>query len=185
MGRKRKNLQVLEKTAENITSWVGSIPSLIVHTILFVVAFMLPVFGILEFDQMLLILTTILSLEAIYLSIFIQLSVNRSQEHIEDLIDDVSEIQEDIEDIQVDIEEISDDIEDIQEDIEEINEDEDEDEDHSERARTVMLKSKVALNKTEINSLKNKIAEMQALILELQKEDDEIEDELGDSEENY
>ena len=48
-----------------------------------------------------------------------------------------------------------------------------------------MLKSKVALNKTEINSLKNKIAEMQALILELQKEDDEIEDELGASEENY
>ena len=171
MGRKRKNLQALEKTAENITSWVGSIPSLIVHTILFVVAFMLPVFGILEFDQMLLILTTILSLEAIYLSIFIQLSVNRSQEHIEDLIDDVSEIQEDIEDIQVDIEES--------------NEDEDEEEDHSERARTVMLKSKVALNKTEINSLKNKIAEMQALILELQKEDDEIEDELGESEENY
>lgn len=85
MSRERKNIQALEKVAENITSWVGSIPSLIVHTILFIMAFLLPVFKVLAFDKMLLILTTILSLEAIYLSIFIQLSVNRSQEHIEDL----------------------------------------------------------------------------------------------------
>ncbi len=172
MSTETKNIRVLEKAAENITAWVGSIPSLIVHTVLFICAFMLPVFKVLEFDQMLLILTTILSLEAIYLSIFIQLSVNRSREHIEDLKDDVSEIQEDIEDIQEDIEEISEDIDDIQEDIEEINEDEDEDEeDHNERAKKVMLKSNVSSNKNEIKVLKDKIQELQNKIEDLKTEE--------------
>lgn len=139
--------------------WIGSVQSVIVHSVFFVVCFLLPILQIVEWDQMLLVLTTVVSLEAIYLAIFIQMSVNKSTEHIEDLKEDVTEIQEDIEDIQEDIEEISDDIEDIQEDIEEINDDENDDEDHGERARKVMLKSKVATNKTEINSLKNKISE--------------------------
>ena len=60
----------------------------------------MPLFGWVNFDKMLLVLTTVLSLEAIYLAIFIQMSVNRSHEHIEDLKEDVTEIQEDIEDIQ-------------------------------------------------------------------------------------
>lgn len=186
-----KNIQVLEKAAENITAWVGSIPSLIVHTILFIVAFLLPVLKILKFEEMLLILTTILSLEAIYLSIFIQLSVNRSREHIEDLKEDVSEIQEDIEDIQEDIEEISEDIEeisedieeisedidDIQEDIEEINEEEDEEDDHNERARNVMLKSKVSSNKNEIKALREMISKLQIQLEEIKQEEDDEENE--------
>lgn len=177
--RREEKIANLEKIAENITLWVGSIPSLIIHTIIFIVAFALPLFGILEFDKMLLILTTVLSLEAIYLSIFIQLSVNKSHEHIEDLKEDVYEIQEDIEEIQEDIEEISediedisDDIEDIQEDIEEINEDED-DEDHSERAKTVMLKSNVSNNKNEIKALREMISRLQGQIEELKKEDED------------
>ncbi len=149
--------------------WIGSVQSVIVHSVFFVVCFLLPILQIVEWDQMLLVLTTVVSLEAIYLAIFIQMSVNKSTEHIEDLKEDVTEIQEDIE-------EISDDIEDIQEDIEEINDDENDDEDHGERARKVMLKSKVATNKTEINSLKNKISEMEALIRKLQDEDDKIEE---------
>lgn len=187
MGR-RERTAVLEKVAENITWWVGSIPSLIVHTIIFIISFMLPVFGVVDFDKMLLFLTTVLSLEAIYLSIFIQLSVNRSTEHIEDLKDDVSEIQEDIEDIQEDIEEISEDIEeisedidDIQEDIEEINEEEDDDEDHTERAKNVMLKSKVSSNKNEIKALKEMISKLQLQLEQMKnEEDDEDEETLGD-----
>lgn len=181
----QKNVEFLEKIANGMMWWIGSVQSVIFHTIFFVVCFLLPILKLVEWDQMLLVLTTLVSLEAIYLAIFIQMSVNKSTEHIEDLKEDVTEIQEDIEDIQEDIEEISDDIEDIQEDIEEIN-DEDEPEDHSERARTVMLKSKVATNKTEIKSLKDKISEMEALIRELQEEDDNIEDELSrGEEENY
>lgn len=148
MKTPHEKIEFLERMADGITSWIGSIPSLIIHTLLFITSFLLPVFGIVDVDKMLLVLTTVLSLEAIYLSILIQMSVNKSHEKIEDIQEDIEEISEDIEDIQEDIEEISEDleeisedleeisedIEDIQEDIEEINEEED-DEDHNERAK--------------------------------------------------
>ncbi|KIA83291.1 membrane protein [Kaistella solincola] len=168
--KNKEKVDFLVRVTDGVMWWIGSIPSLIVHSLLFLTAFLLPVFGVVEFDKMLLVLTTVLSLEAIYLAIFIQMSVNRSQEHIEDLKEDVNEIQEDIEDIQEDIEEISEDIDDIQEDIEDIAEDEDE-EDHNERARNVMLKSNVATNKTQITSLKSKISELEQLLEQLKKED--------------
>ena len=103
MKNNEDKIEVLEKIANGITWWIGSIPSLIVHTLFFVISFLLPLLHLVEFDKMLLILTTVVSLEAIYLAIFIQMSVNKSHEKIED-------IQEDIEDIQEDIEEISEDI---------------------------------------------------------------------------
>lgn len=168
----QEKLSVLEKIANGIIWWVGSIQSLVFHTIFFIVSFALPVFKIVEFEHMLLVLTTIVSLEAIYLAIFIQMSVNKSSEHIEDLKEDVGEIQEDIEEIQEDIDEIQEDIDEIQEDVEEINEDDDE-EDHSERARTVMLKSKVSNNKNDIKNLKDKIKELESLIEKIKKEENQ------------
>ncbi|MNK28127.1 Chromosome partition protein Smc [compost metagenome] len=173
----QEKLSVLEKIANGIIWWVGSIQSLVFHTIFFIISFALPIFNIVEFEHMLLVLTTVVSLEAIYLAIFIQMSVNKSTEHIEDLKEDVNEIQEDIDEIQEDIEEIQEDVEEIQEDIdeiqedvEEINEDDDDDEDHSERARTVMLKTKVSNNKNDIKNLKDKIKELEGLIENLKKE---------------
>lgn len=157
-----EKLSALEKLANGIIWWVGSIPSLIFHTLFFIVCFLLPLFKVVAFEEMLLVLTTVVSLEAIYLAIFIQMSVNKSSEHIEDLREDVEIIQEDIEEIQEDIEEISEDIEEIQEDVEEINEEEDED--HNERAKNVILKSNVSSNKNEIKLLKDQIAELQAMI---------------------
>lgn len=167
----QEKLTFLENIANGIMWWIGSIPSLIVHTLVFLTAFLLPAFGFVNFDKMLLVLTTVLSLEAIYLAIFIQMSVNKSSEHIEDLKEDVTEINENIEDIQEDIEEINEDIEDIQEDIEEINEDEDDEDDHSERAKKVMLKSNVSSNKNEIKFLKDKLKELQEEIARLKNED--------------
>lgn len=174
----QEKLTMLEKIANGIIWWVGSIQSLVFHTIFFIVCFALPIFKIVEFEHMLLVLTTVVSLEAIYLAIFIQMSVNKSSEHIEDLKEDVGEIQEDIEEIQEDIDEIQEDIdeiqedvEEIQEDVEEINEDED-DESHSDRARTVMLKSKVSSNKNDIKNLKDKIKELENLIESLKKEEE-------------
>ena len=181
----QETLSVLEKIANGIMWWVGSIQSLVAHTIFFIISFALPMLHIVEWDHMLLVLTTVLSLEAIYLAIFIQMSVNKSSEHIEDLKEDVGEIQEDIDEIQEDIDEIQEDIdeiqedideiqedvEEIQEDVEEINEEEDDDEDHNERARTVMLKSKVSSNKIDIKRLKDKIAELENLLEELKKQE--------------
>ncbi len=108
----------LERSADVATKWIGSTKSLIFHTIFFACAFLLPVLGA-NFDRVLLVLTTALSLEAIYLAIFIQMSVNKNtadieeiQEDIEEISDDVDEIQKDVDEIQEDIEEISDDDED-------------------------------------------------------------------------
>ena len=57
-------------------------------------------------SDILLILTTIVSLEAIYLSIFIQITVNRQSAELEEVSEDIEEIQEDVEEIQEDVEEI-------------------------------------------------------------------------------
>ena len=169
--KKKEKIEFLVKVTDGLMWWIGSIPSLIIHSIIFISAFLLPLFGLVAFDKMLLVLTTVLSLEAIYLAIFIQMSVNRSQEHIEDLKDDVNEIQEDIEDIQEDIEEISEDIDDIQEDIEDIAEEED-DEDHNERARNVMLKSNVSSNKNDIKAMREVIANLQKRLEDLKIEEE-------------
>ena len=167
----KEKIEFLVKVTDGVMWWIGSIPSLIAHSLVFLSAFLLPIFGLVDFDKMLLVLTTVLSLEAIYLAIFIQMSVNRSQEHIEDLKDDVNEIQEDIEDIQEDIEEISEDIDDIQEDIEDIAEEED-DEDHNERAKNVMLKSNVSSNKSDIKAMREVIANLQKRLEDLKIEEE-------------
>lgn len=122
------SLERLEKVALSVTRAVGSVWSLIIHTILFIAAFGLVLFGI-RLELVLLVLTTILSLEAIYLSIFIQLSVNHQaralasvEKDIDEIQEDVEEIAEDVEDIAEDVEEIAEDVEDIQEDIDEMQE---------------------------------------------------------------
>lgn len=164
------NHSSLDRIAESVISWIGSTASLIFHTILFIVCFLLPIFKIVDFEEMLLVLTTIVSLEAIYLSIFIQMSVNKSNKHIEVIKEDVTEIQEDIDEIQEDIDEIQEDIDEIQEDIDEIADDDDDDE-HKEKAQKVILKSNVSNNKQEIKELKAKIHDLQAKLEDLIQKD--------------
>ena len=116
------SLTPLEKTALSVTKGIGSIWSVIIHTILFVGAFVVVLLGV-DFDRVLLILTTVVSLEAIYLSIFIQMSVNYQARALASVEKDIDEIAEDVEEIQEDVEEIAEDVEDIQEAHEEIQED--------------------------------------------------------------
>ena len=124
-SRKKPEINAAERIAQSI----GSVPSLIGHSVFFVGIFSLALFGF-SFDQILLILTTLVSLEAIYLAIFIQMTVNRQameleevQEDIEGIQEDVEDISEDIEDIQENVEEIGEDVEGIQKEVEEISED--------------------------------------------------------------
>lgn len=100
----------LESLALATTRYIGSVYSLVIHSIFFVGIFALQWFGF-NFDKIMLILTTVVSLEAIYLAIFIQMTVNH-QAH------ELAEISEDVDDIQEDMEEISKDIDDISEDVE-------------------------------------------------------------------
>lgn len=125
---------------ERLTSWVGSVYSLIVHTLAFLAAFLVGAFGIASWEIVLLVLTTVVSLEAIYLAIFIQMSVNRNTASLREVEEDIDEIQEDVEELGEDLDEIQEDIEDIQEDVEEMNEEETE-EDQREAAQAKTLEA--------------------------------------------
>ena len=114
-------LNKAEILALSVTRAIGSIWSLAIHTMLFLGAFLLVLFGV-DFDRVLLVLTTIVSLEAIYLSIFIQMSVNYQGRAIESVEKEIDEIAEDVEDIQENVEEMQEDVEGIAEDVEEIQE---------------------------------------------------------------
>jgi uncharacterized membrane protein len=111
-----------EELALSVTKWIGSIPSVIAHTIVFLGAFALALFGV-QLELVLLVLTTLVSLEAIYLSIFIQMSVNHQARALANVEKDIDEIQEDVEEISHDVEEIAEDVEEIAEDVEDIAED--------------------------------------------------------------
>lgn len=147
-----KESQGLEKLAISWTKSIGSPLSIIIHTILFVGIFGLQIFGI-NFDKILLILTTIVSLEAIYLAIFIQMSVNLNTARLSEVSEDVGEIQEDIDEIQKDVDEIQEDVggleenvKGISEDVEEIGEEIEEDEREADKKR---MENRQAIEKME------------------------------------
>lgn len=109
-----KNHTVLEKAALRFTRWVGSISSLITHTLFFAVCLLLGLLGI-DWSLILLLLTTLVSLEAIYLAIFIQMTVNENTQSLKEVEVDIEEIQEDIDEIQEDVDIIQEDVEDVAE----------------------------------------------------------------------
>ncbi len=96
-GNGHRKPTFLEKISVKMTDWVGTPWSLILHTLLFAGIFSLRSFG-LTTDYILLILTTAVSLEAIYLSIFIQMSVNRATQSLEEVEEDIEDIQEETDD---------------------------------------------------------------------------------------
>lgn len=112
----------MENLTKKIIRAVGSTTSVIVHTVLFLGAFMLPFFGV-TIDRVLLVLTTLVSLEAIYLALFIQMSVTKATESLENVEEDIEEVQKEIDDIAEDIEEVQKEVDDIAEDIEEVQKD--------------------------------------------------------------
>lgn len=116
--KSKKKINHLENISLRLTYWIGTPYSIVLHTILFVGIFALIFLGV-SIDKILLILTTAVSLEAIYLAIFIQMTVNRHSQSLESVEDDIEDIQEDVKELGGDVEDISEDVEDISEDIEE------------------------------------------------------------------
>ncbi|HEX4372144.1 MAG TPA: hypothetical protein VHZ50_02465 [Puia sp.] len=148
MNFKERNIR-LARNADIATKWIGSTTSLIVHTIFFILSFALPLFGVISFERMLLVLTTVVSLEAIYLSIFIQMSVNKNSQDIEIIQEDIGEIEEDIGEIQKDVDEIQEDVDEIQEDTEELT-------DKRKTETLVAIQSILTNLQNEIEALKKK-----------------------------
>ncbi len=113
----------IQRFALALTKWVGSPSSIVAHTIFFILSFAAAYFGFIELNSMLLVVTTIVSLEAIYLAIFIQMTINLQAKTIQAVEKDIDEIQEDVEEIAEDVGEIAEDVDEIQEDVDELQED--------------------------------------------------------------
>ena len=163
---KAKALQFkpLKKLPVRTMDWIGSVSSLVIHSILFMLSFILGFFEIFDWDRVLLVLTTLVSLEAIYMAIFIQMGVNRTnqglqevEEDIEEIAEDVGEIAEDVEGLGEDVVELQEGVVDIQEDIDEITE-EDIDGQTQERQANIVLsniESQLQYLVKEVEILKN------------------------------
>ncbi len=104
MVRKKATNNILEILSLKTTQWIGSPASILLHTLFFIGIFGLNFFGI-RVDKILLVLTTAVSLEAIYMAIFIQMTVNRNTKSLAAVEMDIDEIQEDVEDLQEEVEE--------------------------------------------------------------------------------
>ena len=107
-----RTLTPFEQLSEKITRFLGSSISVALHSIVFVGFFVLAIVTH-QWDRVLLVLTTLVSLEAIYLSLFIQMTVNRNTASLLDVERDIDEIQEDVDEIQEDIDEIQEDVDEI------------------------------------------------------------------------
>lgn len=114
----------VEIASIRLTERIGSTESLIGHTIVFAACFFFVLAGA-PLDIVLLTLTTVVSLEAIYLAILIQMTVNRNTRSLEEVEEDIEEIQEDVKEIETDVDEISEDVEEISGDIDKIQEKDD------------------------------------------------------------
>lgn len=166
---KIKEIPKIEQIAIKITDWAGSTSSLITHSLLFLFFILLIILGV-NANKVMLVLTTLVSLEAIYLAIFIQMSVNRQTSKLDLVSEDVEEIQEDMEEIQKDVDEIQRDIDEIQEDVEEISEDIDE------------IEKDVDEIQKDIDEIQEDVDEIQEDVEEINEEDEEDDDYVPDVE---
>lgn len=121
MVKNLKKENVLEKISFKVIGWIGTPKSLVVHSLFFVAIPALSLFG-LDLRINLLILTTWLSIEAIYLAILIQMTINHTTTKLEGVEEDIEDIQEDVQGLEGNVEEISEDIDKIQ--VEDQNEEE-------------------------------------------------------------
>ena len=150
----KNNLKLnLTHLSDRLTQWVGSVPSLLIHTVLFILVFVLGFLGI-DWEMLMIVLTTAVSLEAIYLAIFIQMSVNRTSESLAGVEEDIEEIQTGVGDIAEDVVEIAEDVGEIQTDVVDLQED--------------------------LEEIQTDLTDIQKDIDEIQGEVDDMSDDIGD-----
>lgn len=100
-----------------VIKWVGTTQSLAVHTVLFLFSFLTHwIFGA-SLDIILLVLTTIVSLEAIYLAIFIQRSVNQQAMRLDDVEESLDDVEESLDDVEENLDDVEESIDAVEESI--------------------------------------------------------------------
>lgn len=106
--KKTSSNPILDRLSRWLTVSIGTNTSIMVHTLFFVGIFALSFLGI-SMDKILLVLTTAVSLEAIYLAIFIQMTVNKTTLSLANVEEDIDDLQEDVDSLETNVKEISDD----------------------------------------------------------------------------
>ena len=151
---KHSKIKALEQIPfeEKISKSIGSVMSLYIHTAVFTLSFLLIILGF-STEIVLLTLTTLVSLEAIYLSILIQIAVNKNTESLEEVEEDLGEIQEDLDEIADDVEDIQEDIDEIEEEVDDI-EDSDNKRDNEVNVKFKNIDEQLSLILQEIKNLK-------------------------------
>jgi len=151
MADKQNRLDII---TPKITWWIGSPSSIVLHTLFFLIMLSLAIFGV-NTTNMLLVLTTIVSLEAIYLSIFIQYTVNQQARVITEVAEDIGEVTEDVDEISKDVDEISEDVDELSVDIDALQADA-EKENVSDTETYARMERQIGVILAEITTLKNK-----------------------------
>lgn len=81
-----------EKFALKITHWIGTPASLLIHSLVFTTV--LVMMFVFDPGKVLLVFTTALSMEAIYLTIFVQMSLNKASKTLIEMGENVDELME-------------------------------------------------------------------------------------------
>ncbi len=112
----------IDLIADKVTTWIGSTASLVVHTILFAFTFSSHwLFGW-EYSFILLVLTTVVSLEAIYISIFIQRAVNQQAIRLTDVEQTLDEVEESIDEVEESLDGVEETLDDVEEALDDVGE---------------------------------------------------------------
>ena len=105
----------MHELAKKITQWIGTPQSIIVHTIFFVAMLSWFYVDVPNRDHILLVLTTVVSLEAIYQMLFLQLTVNQHGKELTEVKTAMDEVTETVEEMQETVEEVQETVGDIHE----------------------------------------------------------------------
>jgi len=111
---------LIDGLSDRLTRWIGSTTSLLLHTLVFIFALLAhPLFGW-ELNSVLLVLTTAVSLEAIYLAIFIQRAVNTQGERLEDVEESIDDVEEALEDVEEALDEVEEGLDEVEEGLDDV-----------------------------------------------------------------
>jgi low affinity Fe/Cu permease len=91
----------MHTTAKAVTRWIGSPQSVIIHSVFFAAMLMWCALDSLHRDHILLVLTTVVSLEAIYQMLFLQMTVNQQGRELFEVKSAMDEVCETVEEMQL------------------------------------------------------------------------------------
>lgn len=95
----KKQYSSIEKLAYAARKWIRTPQSVLVHTIFFILVYGLMLVFPKNKDQIVNLITNIVSIEAIYLTLFVLMGTHEVRQGVRDVAENVEDILEDTEDL--------------------------------------------------------------------------------------